>query len=83
MPDPETRELQIEQVQRELRERKQAEEADLQADELEQRSEQLGEEIAHAREDWERKQADPGVPGATGERASKSEDDEREPWPDE
>ena len=28
MPDPETRELQIEQVQRELAERKQAEEAD-------------------------------------------------------
>ena len=44
-----------------------------QADELEQRSEKLGEEIADVREDWERKQADPGVPGATGEPASKSE----------
>ena len=33
MPDPETRELQIEQVQRELRERKQAEEADLPTEE--------------------------------------------------
>jgi hypothetical protein len=33
MEDPETEELQIEQVQRELRERKQAEEADLPTEE--------------------------------------------------
>ena len=33
MPDPETQELQIEQVQRELQERKQAEEADLPTEE--------------------------------------------------
>jgi len=33
MPDPETKELQIEQVQRELRARKQAEEADLPTEE--------------------------------------------------
>jgi len=33
MPDPETEELQLEQVQRELRARKQAEEADLPTEE--------------------------------------------------
>jgi hypothetical protein len=33
MPDPETEELQLEQVQRELRERKEAEEADLPTEE--------------------------------------------------
>ena len=33
MPDPETKELQIEQVQRELRARKQAEQADLPTEE--------------------------------------------------
>jgi hypothetical protein len=35
-----------------------------QADELEERSERLGEEIADVREDWERKKADDSVPGA-------------------
>ena len=44
-----------------------------QADELQERSDKLGEEISDAREDWERKQADPKVPGATGEPASESE----------
>ena len=34
------------------------------ADEMQERSEQLGEEIADAREDWERKKADDSVPGA-------------------
>jgi hypothetical protein len=44
-----------------------------QADELQERSDKLGEEISDVREDWERKQADPKVPGATGEPASESE----------
>jgi hypothetical protein len=39
------------------------------AEELERRSERLGDEIADAREDFARKQADDKVPGATGEPA--------------
>ncbi|WP_157592276.1 hypothetical protein [Solirubrobacter soli] len=49
-------------------------------DDLEERSEQLGEEIADVREDWERKKADDQVPGAQGE---PRDEDERKPWPDE
>ncbi len=37
-----------------------------QADELQEHSEQVGDDIAEAREDWERKKADDGVPGAQG-----------------
>ena len=44
-----------------------------QADELQEQADKLGEEISDAREDWERKQADPKVPGATGEPASEGE----------
>jgi hypothetical protein len=69
-----------------------------QADELEERSETLGEDIAGVREDWERKKADDSVPGAQnpdtglppeanvttqGDNPPESESDEREPWPDE
>jgi hypothetical protein len=69
-----------------------------QADELEERSERLGEEIADVREDWERKKADDSVPGAQnpetglppeanvttqGDVPPESPGDEREPWPDE
>ncbi len=35
-------------------------------DEMQERSGRLGEEIDGAGEDWERKQRDPGVPGAIG-----------------
>jgi hypothetical protein len=35
-----------------------------QADELEERSHKLGDEIAEVREDWERKQSADNVPGA-------------------
>jgi hypothetical protein len=35
-----------------------------QADELQRHSEQVGDDIAEAREDWERKKADDSVPGA-------------------
>jgi predicted nucleic acid-binding Zn-ribbon protein len=33
-------------------------------DDMEERSEKLDDEISDAREDWERKKADPSVPGA-------------------
>jgi hypothetical protein len=35
-----------------------------QADELEQRGRELGEQTDEAAQEWERKRADPGVPGA-------------------
>jgi hypothetical protein len=56
------------------------------ADELEERSKQLGEEITEVREDWERKRADDGVPGAAPlppDKADGESEDAREPWPDE
>jgi hypothetical protein len=37
-------------------------------EDMERRSEQVGEDIAAAREDWERKKADDQVPGAGGMR---------------
>jgi hypothetical protein len=56
-----------------------------QADELEERSEKLGEEIADAREDWERKRNDESVPGTPPADKDAGDEDgaEREPWPDE
>jgi hypothetical protein len=36
-------------------------------DEMQDRSDRLKEEIADTREDWERKKADPSVPGAAGD----------------
>jgi hypothetical protein len=36
-------------------------------EDMERRSEQVGEDIDAAREDWENKQRDDSVPGATGE----------------
>jgi hypothetical protein len=68
------------------------------ADEMEERSKRLGDEIADVREDWERKKADDSVPGAQnpetglppeanvttqGDDPPDSPGDEREPWPDE
>ena len=43
---------------------RQADELEREAEEMEERSERLEDEISDARQDWERKQADPGVPGA-------------------
>ena len=43
------------------------EEPEREADDMARRSDQVGEHIADAREDWERKQRDSHVPGATGE----------------
>ena len=52
------------------------------ADEMQERSDRLGEEIADVREDWERKKADDSVPG-TPPASATDQDDSREPWPDE
>jgi hypothetical protein len=42
-------------------------EMEREADEMEERSERLEDEISDAREDWEHKKADSSVPGATGD----------------
>jgi hypothetical protein len=44
----------------------QAEAAERELAEMEERSGQVGEHIDAARKDWEAKQADPAVPGAAG-----------------
>ena len=44
-----------------------AKDLDRELDEMEERSDELGAEIDDAREDWERKKADPSVPGAPGD----------------
>jgi hypothetical protein len=55
-----------------------------QAEELEERSKKLGEQIAETQEDWEAKRNDAAVPGAPArEPGDEPEDDAREPWPDE
>ncbi len=46
---------------------RQADELDRDLDEMEERSERLEDEISDARKDWEKKQADPSVPGAVDE----------------
>jgi hypothetical protein len=46
---------------------RQAEAAERELAELEQRSERVGEQIEEARKDWEAKLADPAVPGAGGD----------------
>jgi len=42
------------------------EDPEREADDMERRSRQVGEDIDAAREDWERKKADDRVPGAAG-----------------
>jgi hypothetical protein len=55
-----------------------------QADELEERSEKLGEEIADGREDWKNTRNDESVQGTPPpDKNAGGDDDEREPWPDE
>jgi hypothetical protein len=44
----------------------QAEAAERELADMEERSERVGEQIADARKDWEAKVADPAVPGAGG-----------------
>jgi hypothetical protein len=46
---------------------RQAEAAEREVAELEERSEEVGREIDEARKDWEAKVADPAVPGAGGD----------------
>jgi hypothetical protein len=41
-----------------------ADELEDEADRLEQRSKELGEDISDVKQDWERKRSDEGVPGA-------------------
>jgi hypothetical protein len=53
----------------------QAEAAERELADMEERSERVGEHIDAARKDWESKQADPGVPGAVGG----EDDDDEEP----
>jgi hypothetical protein len=43
-----------------------AEDLERELEDMEERSEELDEEIEDTREDWERKKADPQVPGAAG-----------------
>jgi hypothetical protein len=45
---------------------KAAERMEREADDMERHSEQVGDDIAEAREDWERKQVDDKIPGAAG-----------------
>jgi hypothetical protein len=45
----------------------QAKQAERELADMEERSERVGEHIEEARKDWEAKQADDAVPGATGE----------------
>ena len=54
-----------------------ADELERELDDMEQRSEQLDEQIEAARDDWERKKGDSGVPGAPP--ADEDRSAEREP----
>jgi hypothetical protein len=47
--------------------RRRSEELEDRSDDLERRSEELGHKTDEVRQDWERKRADPGVPGAVPE----------------
>ena len=44
-----------------------SEEPERELEELEERADRLEDEIDEAREDWERKKADPHIPGAAGD----------------
>jgi hypothetical protein len=44
-----------------------AQDLERELEDMEEHSERLEDEIGDAREDWQRKQADSGVPGAVGE----------------
>jgi hypothetical protein len=54
-----------------------ADAAERQADEMGERSERLADDIEGTREDWERKQADESIPGATGDPDPGGEEAER------
>jgi hypothetical protein len=44
-----------------------AQEMEREAERLQERSRDLGQDIQETRQEWERKQSDPGVPGAVGD----------------
>lgn len=46
--------------------RKLADDLEHEADAMQEASDRLGDEVSGVRQDWERKQADPSVPGAGG-----------------
>jgi predicted nucleic acid-binding Zn-ribbon protein len=52
----------------------QAKEAERELADMEERGERVEEHIEEARRDWESKQADDAVPGATGEREEPGEE---------
>ncbi|MDA0171059.1 hypothetical protein OJ998_18285 [Solirubrobacter taibaiensis] len=61
-----------------------ADRLDDEAEQMQQRSSELGEEIADAREDWKNKVADENVPGTPpAPKDSDDDQDELAPWPDE
>ena len=60
--------------------REQADEAEHDLADMEERSQQVGEHIDEARKDWEAKVADPAVPGAGG--GDDAGDDDELPAPD-
>jgi hypothetical protein len=51
------------------------------ADRLQQESDRVGHEVASAREDWERKRADPSIPGAAPEEVPEGERQPESPAP--
>jgi hypothetical protein len=64
----------------------QAKRLDDEADDLEQRSEELGDQISDVRENWEARRRDESVPGAPAPEGGDQDgetDPDREPWPDE
>ena len=56
-----------------------AQDLERELDEMEERSERLDDEVSDAREDWQRKQADPSVPGAVGDPSPDEDDPEIDP----
>ena len=60
---------------------RQADELERDADEMEERADELEGEIADARKDWERKQADPSVPGAVDEDADHGDPPPEQQYP--
>ena len=53
-----------------------ADELERQLDDMQERSERLGDDIEGAGEDWERRKKDESVPGATGEPADGGDDED-------
>ncbi len=56
-----------------------ADELERELDEMQERTDDLEQEIGDTRADWERKKADPGVPGAVPDEDDETGDDEPPP----